>query len=649
MILRKTLKASFALQLVFAGLFLGCLVGPVSGAQQGHDHGNQDQPKPPKVFLDKSRRIVDFQLKRLENQRLLLVERKDDDKKYLPVHEAILKRDGIASGDRESALDAIVKINQSNAILELTNVLNGLDAESKSDSRIAEQLTKLMYSQPKENLKSSQDSILAACKSENRLVRRAAFTAMLSSDEAAAKIATELAGLSPESMNSFLESVPLVEDEQGRNLTRPVLLKALSSDQTSVKRNAIEALAFVTDQPAENFSTVAKFIGNGKLRRSVVKTLSSIKREHRDPAIAAELAKFLVEFAEKTPAKNRTSNAFLEAMQLEDQLLGLLDSQTAKQYRKRLDEVTVRVVLVHTVEEEMRYDIPWFAVEAGREFQLVLQNEDLMPHNLVFTQPGKLQEVALEGAALGPTIGESGKQYVPVSENVIAATKMVPAESQTRLTFKAPSKPGEYPYVCTFPGHWMRMYGVMVVVDDLAAFQQAPVEPKDPIGSNRKIVKAWKLSDFEGKLESGLRGRTKLIGEKIFQEATCATCHVVAGKGQPIGPELTDVWSRWTGDAKGVLREILEPSHKIDAKYVMRQVLTIDGVVITGLVVKETDEQLSLMPTPEAKEPTIVIKDDIEDVAESSSSLMPKALMDRFSEDEILELLSYLREVDPKK
>ena len=125
-----------------------------------------------------------------------------------------------------------------------------------------------------------------------------------------------------------------------------------------------------------------------------------------------------------------------------------------------MDEVVVRVVLIHTVEEEMRYDVPWFAVEAGRDIQVVLKNEDLMPHNLVLATPGSLQEVAIEGAALGPKIGDSGKQYVPVSPNVLQASKMVASEKTERMTFKAPTEPGEYPYVCTFPGHWMRMYGV---------------------------------------------------------------------------------------------------------------------------------------------------------------------------------------------
>ena len=31
------------------------------------------------------------------------------------------------------------------------------------------------------------------------------------------------------------------------------------------------------------------------------------------------------------------------------------------------------------------------------------------------------------------------------------------------LRFVAPTEPGEYPYLCTYPGHWVIMRGVMVV------------------------------------------------------------------------------------------------------------------------------------------------------------------------------------------
>jgi len=361
--------------------------------------------------------------------------------------------------------------------------------------------------------------------------------------------------------------------------------------------------------------------------------------------VAAELLATLVDYAERTPAADRTSDAFIDAMQLADQSMAAVAPATAKAFRERLRAVTVRVVRIKTVEEEMRYDTPYFAVEAGRPVQVVLDNEDLMPHNLVLTVPGALKEVAQLGLAVGPTGGWQGKQYVPESDKVLQATPMVPAGAQQRLTFDAPLEPGEYPYVCTFPQHWQRMYGVMVVVEDLDAWLQNPTKPTDPIGSNRSFVRNWRVEDLAGSLGEGLRGRSPEIGKRIFAEASCLNCHQMNGQGGAVGPALSDVFKRWKGDAEAVLKEILEPSHRIDPKYAVHVIVTVDGRTLTGLVIKEDRDEVALLENPEAKQPTIVAQDDIDEMVKTSTSMMPKALMDQYTQDEIFELMAYLRGV----
>ena len=186
------------------------------------------------------------------------------------------------------------------------------------------------------------------------------------------------------------------------------------------------------------------------------------------------------------------------------------------------------------------------------------------------------------------------------------------------------------------------MYGVMVVVPDLDEWLKNPTVPKDPIGSNRAFVQSWTIDDFKEGLDEGLRGRTPEIGAKLFKEATCALCHKVKGEGGAVGPELTDAFKRWKGDRLAVLREILDPSHRIDPKYAVQVIVTDSGQVITGIVQAEDKQTISILVNPEAKEPTVVEKSEIEEMVKTSKSLMPKALLDRFSKDEILEVLAYL-------
>jgi hypothetical protein len=79
-----------------------------------------------------------------------------------------------------------------------------------------------------------------------------------------------------------------------------------------------------------------------------------------------------------------------------------------------------------------------------------------------------------------PTDPEA-KPYVPDTPLVLHATRLLSEGETVRLNVMAPAKPGEYPFVCTFPGHWVRMYGVMLVVEDLEAWEAKPTVPIDPV------------------------------------------------------------------------------------------------------------------------------------------------------------------------
>ena len=190
------------------------------------------------------------------------------------------------------------------------------------------------------------------------------------------------------------------------------------------------------------------------------------------------------------------------------------------------------------------------------------------------------------------------------------------------------------------------MYGVMVVVEDLDAWLKNPVEPKDPIGSNRHFVQSWTVDELKGSIDTDLRGRSPQIGEKLFVEATCAQCHKAgaAGVGN-VGPDLSEAFARWKGDPAAVLREILDPSHRIDDKYAVHLILTVDGLTVSGLIVEDTKQQVALLENPEAKQPTIIPKEDIERMVRTSNSMMPKGLLDRYSKDEIFEILAFIQSV----
>ena len=627
------------------------LVVPICG--QDHDHGDDStiskarQVEAPKVFLDKSPRIVAYQLKRLDNQRLLLVQRKTDDMKYIPVYEAILARVGMSPQFRIESINALAVLQKIHPVTIILATISELDASNREEKRTAKQLAKILLGLKTEQFKNQANSLLEAAQTDNELAASIATAALLVSGQSETEI--EKITDTPSGQLAFLEAITMLPEAAQRTAFRPRVLRLLETSNNSQLSNAaIRTLSFIQSEPADTFSRLAPLISNGKLRASTVRTLLTIPVKERAADASLKATTFLVDLAEQTPAEKRTTAAFIDAMQLADQLLAIVPSEQARSFRKRLNAVTVRVIRIKTVEEEMRYDIPYFAVEAGKSVQIVLENHDLMPHNLVITTPEALKEVAQLGLQAGPNNGWQNLPYVPESNKVLQATPMVPADQQTTLTFTAPTTPGEYPYVCTFPQHWYRMYGVMVVVDDLDDWLKNPVEPDNPIGSNRSFVQAWKVDDLKDELEVGIRGRSPDIGKRLFAEASCAGCHKMQGQGGAIGPELTDVFERWKGDRVGILREVLEPSHKVDAKYVMQRILTVDGRTVTGVLLSEDDDKVTLLSNPEAKEPTVILQDDIEAMVPSSVSMMPKALMDQYTKDEVFEVLAYLESVAAK-
>ena len=117
-------------------------------------------------------------------------------------------------------------------------------------------------------------------------------------------------------------------------------------------------------------------------------------------------------------------------------------------------------ITISTIEDKMLYDIKKFEVESGKSVILTFKNKDFPPHNLLIVKPGKADEVANLAIALGND--GFGKQWRPDTPLILWGSTMIDYDEETVISFTAPS-PGDYPYVCTFPGHAMMMRGVMKV------------------------------------------------------------------------------------------------------------------------------------------------------------------------------------------
>ncbi len=119
------------------------------------------------------------------------------------------------------------------------------------------------------------------------------------------------------------------------------------------------------------------------------------------------------------------------------------------------------VVITLGTEPGLRYDIGSFDVRAGARVQLVFNNDDDMLHNVVIVEPLRADEVAQEAIDLG--LDGHRMDYVPDTEQVLYHTALLEPHTAETIYFVAPEQPGDYTFVCTFPGHAATMRGTMRV------------------------------------------------------------------------------------------------------------------------------------------------------------------------------------------
>lgn len=120
-------------------------------------------------------------------------------------------------------------------------------------------------------------------------------------------------------------------------------------------------------------------------------------------------------------------------------------------------------ISLSVIPDMMQYTEKLIKVKAGEKVVIFFDNPDGMQHNLLIIKPGTLQKVGKAADDMLRDPKATDKQYVPASSDVLHYTRLLNTGESVSLEFTAPDKPGDYPYVCTFPGHWRGMNGILRV------------------------------------------------------------------------------------------------------------------------------------------------------------------------------------------
>lgn len=173
----------------------------------------------------------------------------------------------------------------------------------------------------------------------------------------------------------------------------------------------------------------------------------------------------LVSTMRSIPESIQNSQAFAAAITMMKSRVGELPEKDRKVVLSMLENMgTIEIKLI-AIEAKMAFDKKALNVPAGRAVTLVFENPDLMPHNVVIVKPGTAEKVGEAADAMATLKDGFEKNFIPSTPDVLFATPLVNPGKTFRLDFKAPTEPGDYPFICSFPGHWRVMQGILTVSD----------------------------------------------------------------------------------------------------------------------------------------------------------------------------------------
>ena len=614
----------FTLRRVTVLLLLSAMLGASLGF-------SADEPAKKPLFLPKSPVAAAYVLARLSNKELIEAPRGEF------VYVALLQRVGLERKYRVEALAGLAKERNTDPLTEL---LVGIAAVDKKDDESLPVLSELglllLQKAPGDLAKKREDLEKLIAEGERALSRQAGYAALVTAEGSIDKVWQSVESESAK-FTDLLLSIPLIRDNTLRGSLYARLQPLLSkTDPEGVRRAAISAIVAVPGHDGESFKVLAALAIADTERAAAVDGLLKIPRKAWPKEPVEPLLASLMTYLKQVPADQRTGAEAISAFQLASDLVALLPADQAKAAGKALRDVGVSVFVLRTLNEQMLYDKTLLVVEAGKPVEIILINDDSMPHNLVVVTPGAAEEVGKLAEKMAPEPDAQGRIHVPDSPKVLHATKMVDSTQQVKLSFTAPTEQGEYQYVCTFPGHWMRMLGTLAVVKDADAY--LALRPAEPAPK----VTEWKQADFAVDLEKASGNRNLVGAKENFTKLLCVQCHKLGQEGYAYGPDLTDVLARWKGDRAGVLGEILEPSKVIADRYKNYRVELSDGEELLGMIVKEDADAVTLQTGPSDALIQSLKRSAIASRAPQGSSAMPVGLMNLLTKDQVLDLLAYI-------
>lgn len=151
----------------------------------------------------------------------------------------------------------------------------------------------------------------------------------------------------------------------------------------------------------------------------------------------------------------------------------------------------------------------------------------------------------------------------------------------------------------------------------------------------------WSLEEATLVIDSGLVGRDFENGRSMFAATLCRTCHVMQGEGGIVGPDLTNLGTRFS--SRDMLVHILQPDKEISDQYAATVFSLKDGSSVVGRLTNENETTYYVSQNPFA--PSVIreiTKSEVLEKKPSRVSLMVPGLINRLNPEELKDLVAFL-------
>jgi len=206
-------------------------------------------------------------------------------------------------------------------------------------------------------------------------------------------------------------------------------------------------------------------------------------------------------------------------------------------------------------------------------------------------------------------------------------------------------------------GSSFRKFLDVIELESLAGYSENEKLAMEALGIKKPYVppplpkpegpgRTWTVASVVAAAERGgndgiAAGRDFSRGRRSFHAARCIVCHRFGDAGGATGPDLTQAAGRF--GLQDLAEAIVEPSKAVSDQYRASTVLTADGRAVTGRIIGESAQTITVVTDPE--QPTTFVeiaRSDVEELVPAAESPMPGGLLDTLGESEVLDLLAYV-------